>query len=74
MKNGVKNVQVMAYNGVGTVLNAQANLSETSPFLFAQMAVLSSFLQVLIVLGMSNFVLSISFFQLPPVEWQYILC
>ena len=33
----------------------KANLSETSPFLSAQMALLSTFFQVYIVLGMYNF-------------------
>ena len=33
----------------------QANLPETSPFLFAQMALVSTFFQMLIVLGMYNF-------------------
>ena len=37
------------------LLEIQAILSETSPFLSAQMAVLSSFFQMFIVLGMYNF-------------------
>jgi hypothetical protein len=37
------------------LLEIQAILPETSPFLSAQMAVLSSFFQVFIVLGMYNF-------------------
>ena len=35
-------------------LDVQANLPETSPFLTDKMTVLSSFLRVFIVLGMSN--------------------
>ena len=38
------------------LLEIQAILPETSPFLSAQMAVLSSFFQMFIVLGMYNFV------------------
>jgi hypothetical protein len=37
------------------LLKIQAILPETNPFLSAQMAVLSSFFQMLIVLGMYNF-------------------
>ena len=37
------------------LLEIQAILPETCPFLFAQMAVLSSFFQMFIVLGMYNF-------------------
>ena len=37
------------------LLDVEANLPETSPFLSAQMALLSTFFQVFIVLGMYNF-------------------
>ena len=40
---------------LGFLLEIKAILPETRPFLFAQMAVLSSFFQIFIVLGMYNF-------------------
>ena len=47
----------MTYRSVRVrfLLEMQAILPETSPFLFAQMVVLSSFFQMFIVLGMYNF-------------------
>ena len=44
------------------LLEIQAILPETSPFLSAQMAVLSSFFQMFIVLGMHNFDLRLLYF------------
>jgi hypothetical protein len=43
------------------LLEIQAILPETSPFLSAQMAVLSSFFQMFIVLGMYNFEMRVDF-------------
>ena len=42
-------------SGFYFLLEIQAILPETTPFLSVQMAVLSSFFQMLIVLGMYNF-------------------
>ena len=45
---------------IAILLYVQASLPETSPFLSAQMAFMSTFFQVFIVLGMYNFELSMS--------------
>jgi hypothetical protein len=46
---------------ISILLDVQANLPETSPFLFAQMALVSTFIQMFIVLGMYNFVYMLDF-------------
>ena len=40
---------------ISVLLDVQANLPETSPYLSAQMALVSTFFQMFIVLGMYNF-------------------
>ena len=40
---------------ISVLLDVQANLPETSPFLSAKIALVSTFFQMLIVLGMYNF-------------------
>ena len=47
----------------------QANLPETSPFLSAQMALVSTFFQMFIVLGMYKFRCSAFFFEKKDAAW-----
>ena len=52
----IKKLNCYIVSDLRFLLEIQAILPETSPFLSAQMAVLSSFFQLFIVLGMYNFV------------------
>ena len=52
----IKKLDCYIVSDLRFLLEIQAILPETSPFLSAQMAVLSSFFQMFIVLGMYNFV------------------
>jgi hypothetical protein len=51
----IKKLDFYIVSNLRFFLEIQAILPETSPFLSAQMAVLSSFFQIFIVLGMYNF-------------------
>ena len=51
----IKKLECYIVSGLRFLLEIQAILPETSPFSFVQMAMLSSFFQMFIVLGMYNF-------------------
>jgi hypothetical protein len=54
-KFSIKKLDCYVVSDLRFLLEIQAILLETSPFLSAQMAVMSSFFQMFIVLGMYNF-------------------
>ena len=56
------------------LLKIQAILPETSPFLFAQMAVLSSSFQMFIVLGMYNFAAKLSLKRWQDIYFTVVNC
>ena len=58
---------------ITVLLDVQANLPETSPFLSAQMTLVSTFFQMFIVLGMYNFEENVKICSLPQVEYENYL-